>query len=83
MDSQVADRYAESLFALAEAENAVDAYLKDIAGAVSKKENKSIVLRQIVDQNLIGGIRVQINDRVYDDSIKNKVEKLRNELLGK
>ena len=60
-----------------------DAQIKDIAGAVSKKENKSIVLRQIVDQNLIGGIRVQINDRVYDDSIKNKVEKLRNELLGK
>lgn len=60
-----------------------DQRIKDIEAAISKKENKTIILRQIVDQNLIGGIRVQINTRVYDDSIKNKVEKLRNELLGK
>lgn len=48
---------------------------------MSEKENKTIVLRQIIDESLIGGIKVQINTRVYDDSIKNKVEKLRSKLL--
>ena len=60
-----------------------DEQLKDVEKAMSEKENKTIVLRQIIDESLIGGIKVQINTRVYDDSIKNKVEKLRNELLGK
>lgn len=58
-----------------------DAQLTSIADALSKKEGKKLELRQIIDQSLIGGIRVQINTRVYDGSIKNKVEKLKNELL--
>ena len=58
-----------------------DEQLKDVEKAMSEKENKTIVLRQIIDESLIGGIKVQINTRVYDDSIKNKVEKLRSKLL--
>jgi F-type H+-transporting ATPase subunit delta len=58
-----------------------DTQLKSVEQAISKKENKTIVLRQIVDSDLIGGIRVQISNRVYDDSIKTKVEKLKEELL--
>lgn len=58
-----------------------DEQLKDVEKAMSEKENKAIVLRQIIDESLIGGIKVQINTRVYDDSIKNKVEKLRSKLL--
>ena len=58
-----------------------DEQLKDVEKAMSEKENKTIVLRQIIDKSLIGGIKVQINTRVYDDSIKNKVEKLRSKLL--
>ena len=58
-----------------------DEQLKDVEKAMSEKENKTIVLRQIIDESLIGGIKVQINTRVYDDSIKNKVEKLRSKRL--
>ena len=58
-----------------------DEQLKEVEKAMSEEENKTIVLRQIIDESLIGGIKVQINTRVYDDSIKNKVEKLRSKLL--
>jgi F-type H+-transporting ATPase subunit delta len=58
-----------------------DEQLKDVEKAMSEKENKTIMQRQMIDESLIGGIKVQINTRVYDDSIKNKVEKLRSKLL--
>jgi F-type H+-transporting ATPase subunit delta len=38
-----------------------DEQLKDVEKAMSEKENKTIVLRQIIDESLIGGIKVQIN----------------------
>lgn len=58
-----------------------DDQLDEIASAIGKKENKKIILRQIIDQSLIGGVKVQVNARVYDGSIKNKVNMLRNKLL--
>lgn len=57
--------------------------VKEIEQAISKKEAKTIILRQVVDKRLIGGIKVEIHNRVYDGSIQNKVEVLRRELLRK
>ena len=48
-----------------------------------KKENKKISLRVVNDPSLIGGIKVEINNRVFDGSIKNKVALLKKELLRK
>jgi hypothetical protein len=50
---------------------------------LSKKENKTIRLRVVNDPSLIGGIKVEINNRVFDGSIKNKVALLKKELLRK
>ena len=50
---------------------------------ISKKENKTIRLRVVNDPSLIGGIKVEINNRVFDGSIKNKVALLKKELLRK
>ena len=47
------------------------------------KENKTITLRTVEDKTLIGGVKVQIENRVYDGSLKNKVSKLKTELLRK
>lgn len=58
-----------------------DEQLAAIEEAVSKKENKKIILRVIKDPSLIGGVRVQINTRVYDGSVKNKVSRLKESLL--
>lgn len=57
--------------------------VKEVEDALSKKENKTIHLRVVNDPSLIGGIKVEINNRVFDGSIKNKVELLKKELLRK
>ena len=60
-----------------------DAEVASVENAISKKENNTIQLRQVIDRNLIGGIKIQIENRVYDGSIQNRVEVLRRELLRK
>lgn len=57
--------------------------VKEVEDALSKKENKMIRLRVVNDPSLIGGIKVEINNRVFDGSIKNKVALLKKELLRK
>ena len=57
--------------------------VKEVEDALSKKENKTIRLRVVNDPSLIGGIKVEINNRVFDGSIKNKVALLKKELLRK
>ncbi|MGN1182010.1 MAG: F0F1 ATP synthase subunit delta [Faecalibacillus sp.] len=57
--------------------------IKDIEKAISKKENKKVTLDVKIDPSLVGGVKVQINHRVYDGTIKNKVEMLKKELLRK
>lgn len=58
-----------------------DKQINSIARAISKKENKTVQLRVIKDESLIGGVRVQVNTRVYDGSVKNKVNMLKHSLL--
>lgn len=60
-----------------------DVEVKKVEHALSKKENKTIHLKVIKDSSLIGGIKVEINNRVFDGSIKNKVTLLKKELLRK
>ena len=57
--------------------------VKEVEDALSKKENKTIRLRVVNDPSLIGGIKVEINNRVFDGSIKNKIALLKKELLRK
>lgn len=60
-----------------------DKQIKDIEKAISQKENKKVTLQVKLDPSLLGGIKVQISNRVYDGTIKNKVEMLKKELLRK
>lgn len=55
--------------------------IKGIETAVSKKEGKKVLLTSKIDESLIGGIKVVIEDHVYDGSIKNKITSLQSELL--
>lgn len=52
-----------------------------IEKAISIKLNKEVYLIPKIDQRLIGGFKVIINDYVFDASIKNKVDNLRTTLL--
>lgn len=58
-----------------------DEQIKAIETAVSKREDKTVLLTSKIDETLIGGIKVVIGDHVYDGSIKNKITSLQSELL--
>ena len=57
--------------------------IKKIENAIGLKENKKVQLTLIIDESLIGGIKVEIDNHVYDDILSHKLESLRNELLRK
>ena len=52
-----------------------------IEKAIELKLKKQVYLIPKIDQRLIGGFKVVINDYVFDASIKNKVDGLRSSLL--
>lgn len=58
-----------------------DKTLKSISNAVSKKEGKEVELYNHIDPTLIGGIRVVIDGHIYDDSIKSRLNRMKESLL--
>lgn len=54
--------------------------IKEIEDALSIKLKQKVELENIVDPKIIGGVKVVINDRVYDGSIKSRLESLKNNL---
>ncbi len=60
-----------------------DTQVKEIEEAISKRENKKIVLTSKIDTSLIGGIKVQLDNRIIDATIQNKLDILKKELLRK
>ena len=44
------------------------------------KENRKISLIFKIDPSLIGGVKVVINNRIYDGSVKNKLSEMKQSL---
>jgi len=62
----------------------IDNKLKsEIEAKISIKEKQKVELINKIDPSLIGGVKVVINDHVYDGSIKNQIEAMRTNLLNK
>ena len=57
--------------------------LNKIKNKISQIEGMGVELISRIDPSLIGGVRVVINSHVYDGSIKNQLEKMQIDLLGK
>ena len=57
--------------------------LKKLEQKISKLEGVEVELTNKIDHNLIGGIKVVIHGKIYDGSIKNKLENMRTDLLKK
>ncbi|MBR2552253.1 MAG: ATP synthase F1 subunit delta [Clostridiales bacterium] len=53
----------------------------EIAEAIGKKLGKKVEITNKIDKTLLAGTRIYINDRVYDSSLKARVNSLREELL--
>ena len=60
-----------------------EATLLKIKKKISEIENHEVDLIPRIDPSLIGGVKVVINSHVYDGSIKNQLEKMQIDLLGK
>lgn len=54
--------------------------INKISLAIEKKINKKIALTNRLDDSLIGGVKVIVDDYVFDASIKNKLNELKNHL---
>jgi F-type H+-transporting ATPase subunit delta len=54
---------------------------KEIKHAVSKRYgNKEVVLEENLNEGLLGGFRIEVNDEVIDLTLKNRIEKLQEHL---
>lgn len=60
-----------------------DVVKAEIGKVLQKQTGKTIELASKVDKSLIGGLVVQMGDRLYDASIRTKIKNLRRELIGK
>ena len=57
--------------------------INKIKTKISQIEKMDVELISRIDPSLIGGVKVVINSHVYDGSIKNQLEKMQIDLLGK
>lgn len=55
--------------------------IKKIEEKLSKKLNKQIYLNQIIDNFLIGGFKIILDEKIWDYSIRNKVSDLFQEII--
>ena len=57
-----------------------DEEIQKVEQKISEVEQRKCSLRNVIDSSLIGGIKVAISSHVYDNSIKNKIEKMKIDL---
>jgi F-type H+-transporting ATPase subunit delta len=72
-----ADAIVYSPYALSDKEN------KAIAKRFGKITGKTIQVENVLDENLLGGLRVRIGDRLYDGSLSGKLANLEKSLQEK
>ena len=48
----------------------------------AKVGRQSLEIENIIDPSLIGGIRLQIGNRIYDGSLSGKLERMQKDLIG-
>ncbi len=58
-----------------------DTQLTKLNKKISEVENIPVDLKNIIDPSLIGGVKVVINDHIYDGSIKHHIEDMKLSLL--
>ena len=59
-----------------------DSVIESVGREIEQKTGKQIELKGEVDEEIIGGLVLQVGNRVYDASIRNRLEKLRREVLA-
>ena len=60
-----------------------DEQLQKINKTISEVEGHPTYLRVVIDPSIIGGIKVVVNDHIYDGSLKKRIENMKLTLLKK
>lgn len=60
-----------------------DEQIRSVSSVFETKFQKSVDLKVLIDRSLIGGLKIIINDRVYDYSLLNKINSIENSMLIK
>lgn len=56
---------------------------KEIEDFIKKRYKvKDVILEFIIDEKLLGGIKIEIGDEIIDITLKNKIKKLQNYLIN-
>ena len=55
--------------------------INQIEEKISKIEHCKVELKNVIEPNLIGGVKIVIHDRIYDGSIKHQIEMMKVDLL--
>ena len=55
--------------------------LEKLEHSLSAKLNKTVKLTNEVDESIVGGVKVQIGDSVYDSTIQNQLKQISQDLL--
>jgi F-type H+-transporting ATPase subunit delta len=55
---------------------------KQIADLISDIFKTSVELKEVIDESIIGGFILQVDDKYIDASVKNKLRKIKKELIG-
>ena len=56
--------------------------IKKLEESVSLKLNNKVELSNSIDPSLIGGIKIVVNDTVFDNSVSNRLRALKQELIN-
>ena len=51
--------------------------VEKVAAEIEKQTDRKVELRSTVDEDIVGGIVLQVGDKVLDARIRNRLEKLR------
>ena len=54
----------------------------DVINRLRALTDQQVEINEVVDESLIGGITVRIGDRLYDASVRNRLERLRTRLTA-
>ena len=53
-----------------------------IQNILSRVLNKKVVIEEKIDANIIGGIITEVEDKIYDGSIKNQIKGIKEKLIS-
>lgn len=55
--------------------------ISKVEDALTKKNKVKVELKNVIDEHLLGGVKVAIHDYVYDGSLRHKLVNMKNSLL--